>query len=114
MVVEAHRSLQPLLQLSTGRFRENVQVVGKGQEARCLRRQERQEHVVVGGVYTAMDRAHSLYDGVNYYQLEDWLGRRVKGRFYKPQLQKVKGLPNHWHVAKKLKHKGRGPRCKCW
>jgi len=55
------------------------------------------------GVYTVTDRARSLYDGVNYHQLEDWLGRRFKGRFYKPQLQNAKGLPNRWRVAKKLK-----------
>ena len=61
-------------------------------------------------VYTVTDRARSLYDGVNYYQLEDWLERRVKGRFYEPQLQKVKGLPNRWRVAQKLEYKGRGPR----
>ena len=62
------------------------------------------------GVYTVTDRARSSYDGVNYYQLEDWLGRRVKGRFYEPQLQKMKGLSNHWRLAKKVKYKGRGPR----
>ena len=45
--------------------------------------------------------------------LEDWRGQRVKGRFYEPQLQKVKGLPNRWRVAKKLKYKGRGPKT-CW
>ena len=56
------------------------------------------------------DRARSLYDCVNYYQLEDLLGRRVKGRFYEPRLQKVKGLPNRWRVANKLKNKGRRPR----
>ena len=56
------------------------------------------------------DWARSLYDGVNCYHLEDWLGWQVKGGFYEPQLQKVKGLPNHWRVAKKLKYKGRGPR----
>lgn len=39
------------------------------------------------GVYTVTDRARSLYDGVNYYHLEDWLGWRVKSRFYEPQLQ---------------------------
>ena len=33
------------------------------------------------GVYTVTDRARSLYDGVNYYQLEDWLGRRIKASF---------------------------------
>ena len=56
------------------------------------------------------DSARSLYGGVNYYQLEDWVGQRDKGRFYEPQLQKVKGLPNPWRVAKKLKYKGCGPR----
>lgn len=35
---------------------------------------------------------------------------RVKGRFYEPQLQKVKGLANCWRVAKKLKYKGCGLR----
>ena len=33
----------------------------------------------------------------------------MKVRFYEPQLQKVKGLPNRWRVAKKFKYKGRGP-----
>ena len=61
-------------------------------------------------VYTVSDRARSFYDGVNYYHLEDWQGQKVKGRFYEPQLQKVKALPNRWRVAKKLKYKGRGPR----
>ena len=56
------------------------------------------------------DRAQSSYDGVNYYHLEDWLGQRVKGHFYEPQLQKVKGLPNRFCVAKKRKYKGHGPR----
>lgn len=60
-------------------------------------------------VYTVSDRGRSLYDGVNYYKLEDWQGQKVKGRFYEPQLQKVKALPNRWRVAKKLKYKGRGP-----
>ena len=61
-------------------------------------------------MYTVTDQAQSLYDGVNYYNLEDWLGWRVKGRFYEPQLQKVKGLPNSWRMAKKLKCKGHRPR----
>lgn len=60
------------------------------------------------------DSVRSLYDGVNYYQLEDWIGQRVKGRFYEPQLQKVKGLSNRWRVAKKLKYKGCGQDDKCW
>ena len=59
------------------------------------------------GVYTVTDRVRSLYDGVNYYQLEELLGPRVKGRFYEPQLQKVKGLPNRWRVKKKRKYKRR-------
>ena len=49
--------------------------------------------------------ARFLYDGVNYYHLDDWRGQSVKGRFYRPQLQKVKGLPNRWHMAQKLKYK---------
>ncbi|XP_078344072.1 uncharacterized protein LOC144629727 [Oculina patagonica] len=60
-------------------------------------------------VYTVVDRKRQVADGVNYYTLEDWQGRKVKGRFYEPQLQKVRGLPNRWRVAKKLKYKGRGP-----
>jgi len=59
-------------------------------------------------MFTVTDRARSLYHGVNYYHLEDWLRRRVKGRFYEPQLQKVKDLPSWWHVAKTRKYKGRG------
>ena len=66
------------------------------------------------GVYMVTDRAHSLYDGVNYYQMEDWLGRQVKGRFYEPQLQKVKGLPNRWRVAKSLNTKAADRDDKCW
>lgn len=63
------------------------------------------------------DRTRSLHDGVDYYQSKDWLGRRVKGRFYEPQLQKVKGLPNRWRMAQKLKYRVRGPRrqvCMNW
>lgn len=54
--------------------------------------------------------ARFMYDGVNYYHLDDWRGQRVKGRFYQPQLQKVKGLLNRWHMAQKLKYKGPGLR----
>ena len=34
------------------------------------------------------DRARSLNDGVNYCHLEDWLGRRVKGRFLRASTAK--------------------------
>lgn len=60
-------------------------------------------------VYVVTDRQRSLYDGVNYYKLETWQGDKVPGRFYEPQLQKVRALPNQWRVNKKLKYKGRGP-----
>ena len=60
-------------------------------------------------VYTMVDRQRELWDGLNYYTPEDWQGQKVKGRFYKPQLQKMRGLPNRWRMAKKLKYKGRGP-----
>ena len=59
-------------------------------------------------VYSVVDRARSLYDGVNYYTLENWRGDELAGRFYEPQLQKVQPLPNHWRVGKKFKYKGRG------
>ena len=74
-------------------------------------------------VYTVTDQTRSflfiytMYNSVNYYQLEDWLGQRVKGRFYESQLQKVKGLPNHWHLAKKQSTnntKGADRDDKCW
>ena len=74
-------------------------------------------------VYTVTDQTRSflfiytMYDNVNYYQLEDWLGQRVKGCFYESQLQKVKGLPNHWHLAKKQSTnntKGADRDDKCW
>ena len=60
-------------------------------------------------MYTVTDRQRSLYDGVNYYKLDTWKGDKVPGRFYEPQLQKVRALPNEWRVSKKLKYKGRGP-----
>lgn len=60
-------------------------------------------------VYTVVDRKRQVADGVNYYLLEDWEGQRVKGRFYEPQLQTVRALPNRWRVAKKVKYRGRGP-----
>ena len=59
-------------------------------------------------VYTVMDQAQSLHDSVNYYHLEDWLVRQVKDHFYEPRLQKVKGLPDQWHMDKKLKYNGHG------
>ena len=59
-------------------------------------------------VYTVMDQAQSLHDSVNYYHLEDWLVRQVKDHFYEPRLQKVKGLPDQWHMDKKLKYNGYG------
>lgn len=59
-------------------------------------------------VYTVTTRRRQPTDGVNYYLLEDWQGKKVKGRFYEPQLQKVQGLPNHWRVAKVYKRRGKG------
>lgn len=59
-------------------------------------------------VYTVVNCGRQFYDGLNYYKLEDWKGKEVRGRFYEPHLQKVKGLPNRWRVAKKLKYRGRG------
>ena len=55
-----------------------------------------------------VSRKRQLADGVNYYVLEDWKGDRVKGRFYEPQLQKVKGVPNQCRVSEKIKYRGKG------
>ena len=60
-------------------------------------------------VYVVTNHQRSLYDGVNYYKLDTWKGDKVHGRFYEPQLQKVRGLPNEWRVTKKLKYRGCGP-----
>ena len=51
------------------------------------------------------DRRRSLYDRVNYYTLDTWKGDKVSGRFYEPQLQKVRALPKEWRVTKKLTYK---------
>lgn len=58
-------------------------------------------------VYTVISRSRQI-DGVNYYTLEDWQGKRVPGRFYEPQLQKVQGTPNKWKVSEKIKYRGKG------
>ena len=51
-------------------------------------------------VYTVVGRKRQVVDGGNYYMLEDWQGQKVKGCFYEPQFQKVRGLPNRWRIAK--------------
>ena len=104
-VVQAHHTLEPL-QVSTGDFVRTSKLLGKDKRQVAFRVKSARG-VCSRGVYTVTDRARS-YDSV--YHLEDWRGQRVKGRFYKTQLQKVKGLPNRWRVAKKLKYKGRGPK----
>ena len=63
------------------------------------------------GAYTVMDQARSLYDGVNYYQLEDWLGRRVKGHFYEPQLQKACPTVGAWPKSLNTKGADRDDKC---
>ena len=71
MVFQAHRTFESS-QLWTGRFRENLQVAGKRQEAFGIKSAK---GVLSRGVYTMVDRAWSLYNSVKYYQSEDWLGR---------------------------------------
>lgn len=85
-----------------GDFVRTTKLLGKD------RRQSKFGQRASKAMYTVSRRARQPTDGVNYYTLEDWRGTNVKGRFYEPQLQKVRGLPNRWRVEKVHKRRGKG------